>query len=367
MPLWGRSVLWTAQPLDRLSNSYWGETMRTRILRKVVVVLLLTLLALPAGVLAKKTVWNVSIFGPSRAVTRGVEKTKELMEAEGKGDFEMKLHYAESLAPAKENLDSIKIGAFEGGMICAGYHPAKLPLTSVIELPFIMTRDIRVNAKIQEAVMNHPAVVQEWKKRWNAMYFQLTLLPNYEFMGNRRIGGVDDMKGVRMRISGLNATVLADYGAVPTMVTSPETYDALSKGTIDMIGYPYAYAFGAFKLYEVSKYSTEGMAMGGFYCGFAVALDAFNDLPPNLQAMLPRLKDEANEAVIAAYVEADAKYIPIFKERLEVVQFPEAERQKLVDKASPHWKKWAEDLDKQGLPGTEILNFTVAQRKKFSS
>lgn len=341
--------------------------MRARVLRNIVVVLLLTLLALPGWALAKKTVWNVSIFGPSRAVTRGVEKTKEIMEAEGKGDFEMKLHYAESLAPAKENLDSIKIGAFEGGMVCAGYHPAKLPLTSVIELPFILTRDIRANARIQEAVLGHPAVVNEWKRRWNAMYFQLTLLPNYEFMGNRRIGGVSDMKGVRMRISGLNATVLADYGAVPTMVTSPETYDALSKGTIDMIGYPYAYAFGAYKLYEVSKYSTEGLAMSGFFCGFALSLDSFNALPPPMQAMLPRLKDAANEAVIAAYVEDDAKWIPIFKQRLEVVQFPEAERRKLVDKAEPHWKKWAEDIDKQGMPGTEILNFTIEQRKKFAS
>lgn len=329
----------------------------------VTAVLLVPAMMLPATPLHAKQTWNVSIFGPSRALTRGLEKAKATMEAASGGEFEMKLHYASSLAGPKETLDSIKIGAFEAGAMCAGYHPGKLPLTTVIELPFIQTTDIRENARIQHALFTHEAVVKEWKQRWNAVYFQNLIVPTYEFMGNRRIGSTADMDGVRMRISGLNATVLQDFGAVPAMVTSPETYDALSKGTIDMIGYPWTYAFGAFKLYEVSKYATEGMAMGGFACAIAVSADAWNALPDKLKAMLPQLQQDGLEAQFAAYAEADEKWLPVFKERLEVVPFPAAERRKLISRAEPHWMAWAKERDAEGMPGTALLNFAKSLTK----
>lgn len=325
------------------------------------------ILILPALPVEAKQTWNISIFGPSRAITRGIEKAKEIMEAESGGEFEMKLHYASSLAGPKEGLDAIKIGAIEGALVCAGYHPGKVPLTTVVELPFIQVGDTRKNAEIQHALMSHPAVAKEWKQRWNAKYFQAVAVPTYEFMGNKRIASTDDMKGVRMRISGLNATVLQDFGAVPTMVTSPETYDALSRGTIDMIGYPWSYGFGVFKLYEVSKYATYGMAMGGFGCGIAVSLDAWEALPDKLKALSPRLHKEGLAAMLAAYEADDKRFVPLFKERLEVVPFPPEEREKLAARAAVHWEKWAKDRDAEGLPGTELLEYAKSLKAKYSA
>jgi TRAP-type mannitol/chloroaromatic compound transport system substrate-binding protein len=234
-----------------------------------------------------------------------------------------------------------------------------------MELPFLAPRSIEDNAKVNPAVLSHPLIVKEMAERWNIKYFGPTFLPAYEFMGNKRIAAVDDMKGVKMRISGLNAQALQAFGAVPTMVTAPEGYTALERGTIDSFGFPYAYTFGAYKMYEVAKYVTDGMAMSGFMCFQGVSLTAWNKLSDDLKAKLPKAQELANQALFKAYDDADKKWIPIFRQKLEVTPFPPAERAKLVAASGPIWEKWVKEQEAAGRPGQQILDFVKAEVAKY--
>jgi TRAP-type C4-dicarboxylate transport system substrate-binding protein len=313
----------------------------------------------------QKIVWNHNVFGPPRAVTAGLEAMAAFFKKESNGNFEIKINYGAALGPERQVPESIKAGGYESGMLCVGYYPGKLPLTTVLELPFLAPASLADNAKVNEAVLNHPAIVKEMAERWNMKYFGPTFLPPYEFMGNKRIAGVNDMKGVKMRISGLNAKSLQKFGAVPTMVTAPEGYQALDRGTIDSFGLPYSYTFGAYKLYEVSKYVTEGMAMSGLVCLQGVSLTAWNKLPDNLKAKLPEAKELAVKALLAAYKKADEKWIPIFKEKLEITPFPASERAKLEAGANDIWEQWAKDQEAAGRPGRAVLNFVKAEVAKL--
>jgi TRAP-type C4-dicarboxylate transport system substrate-binding protein len=313
---------------------------------------------------AQKTVWNHNIFGPPRAVTAGIEAMAEFFKKESNGGFEIKIAYGAALGPEKQVPEAIKSGGYEGGQMCAGYYPNKFPLLSVMELPFLAPRSLEANAKVNQAVLSHPLIVKEMADRWNIKYFGPTFLPVYEFMGNKRIASVGDMKGVKMRISGLNAKALQVFGAVPTMVTAPEGYTALERGTIDSFGFPYAYTFGAYKMYEVSKYVTDGMAMSGFMCFQGVSLTAWNKLPDNLKAKLGQAQELANAALFKAYKEADDKWIPIFKQKLEVTPFPPAERAKLVAASGEIWEAWVKEQEAARRPGREILNFVKAEVAK---
>lgn len=314
-----------------------------------------------------KLIWRYSVWGPPRAFTKGVEKAKEMWEGAAPDRFELQIHYASSLAPEKEHLDAIKIGLIESAHVCVGYHPNKLRLAQVLELPFLLSRDYMTNARVIDAVMRHPLIEQELASRWNAKYLMVSALTPYEFMGNRRVAKVEDLQGVRVRISGANATVLDRFGAVATMVTAPETYTALERGTIDLVGFPWTDSFGVFRLHEVSKYATIGISMSGFGCFSAVSLDAWNRMPDDLKAMLEDVREQALIAKREAYEEADRKFLPIFREKLEIIEFPPAERAKMVAAAKPLWTEWAADLDKQGLQGTEILNFTLEQLAKHGA
>ena len=320
--------------------------------------------ATPASAQQKIT-WNHNVFGPPRAVTAGLDAMAAFFKKESNGNFEIKIHYGAALGPERQVPESIKAGGYESGMLCVGYYPGKLPLTTVLELPFLPPAKLADNAKVNEAVLNHPAIVKEMAERWNMKYFGPTFLPSYEFMGNKRIAGVGDMKGVKMRISGLNAKSLQKFGAVPTMVTAPEGYQALDRGTIDSFGLPYSYTFGAYKLHEVSKYVTDGMAMSGLVCFQGVSLAAWNQMPDNLKAKLPEAKELAVKALLEAYKKADEKWVPIFKEKLEITPFPASERAKLELGANEIWEQWVKDQEAAGRPGREVLNFVKAEVAKL--
>jgi TRAP-type C4-dicarboxylate transport system substrate-binding protein len=314
-----------------------------------------------------KVVWKYSLWGSPRAFTAGIEKAKALWEEAGDGRFELEIGYGSALSPEKENLDSVKLGLIEGAYVCVGYGPNKTPLAQVLELPFLLTDDMRVNTRVIDAVMQHPLIEEELAKRWNAKYLLVAALGVYEFMGNRRVASVADLQGVRMRISGANATVLEKFGAVATMVTAPEAYTALERGTIDLTGFPWTDSFGAFRLYEVSKYANVGISMSGFACINVVSQDAWNRMPADLQAMLPEVREQTMQASFDAYDAGDKKWLPIFNEKLEIVHFPPEERAKMVVAAKPLWGEWAALRDSQGLKGSEILRFTKEQVAKFSA
>jgi TRAP-type C4-dicarboxylate transport system substrate-binding protein len=325
-------------------------------------IVIAAVIATPTPTFAEKVIWQYNIFGPQRAVTAGMEAVRDYLQKASNGNFEIKISYGAALGPPKQIPEAIKSGGYDGGQMCAGYYPNKFPLLTVMELPFLTPAKTADHAKVYEAVMHHPLIVKEMAERWGIKYIAPVFLPPYEFMGNKRIKSVADMKGVKMRISGLNAKALQVFGAVPTIVTAPEGYTALERGTIDSFGFPYSYAFGAYKLYEVSKYVTEGLAMSGFMCFQGVSLKAWNKLPADLRAKLPEALKAGDAALMAAYKKADDKWIPIFKKKLEVDPFPAAERAKLAAGAGKIWEAWAKD---HGKDGQTMLDFVKSESAKY--
>ena len=361
----------------KLSVAEYGFTGSYRAVNKIskpkfgLVLGLTMIMAMMAGSVsvansADKVVWNFNVWGGKRAFTKGIEVIKEKLEAAGNGSFKLSINYGDALGPKKQNPENIKVGAFEAGQICVGYYPGKYPLLTVMELPFLLPRDIKARAKVEMAVLSHPDIVAELTDRWNSKFFGPAFLPAYEFMGNKRIETVADMKGVKMRISGLNAKALQVFGAVPTMVTATEGYNALQRGTIDSFGFPYTYAFGSYKLYEVSKYVTEGLAMSGFMCLQTVNIDAWNKTPEAVRNALPAAQAAAIVAMIDAYAAADKKWRPIFKEKLDVVQVDPKTRAKLAEGAGKIWIEWVKKHEDKGRPASKILKFVQEQVKKAS-
>jgi TRAP-type C4-dicarboxylate transport system substrate-binding protein len=341
-----------------------GTSILCRFGGTVIAVLAISALAAPA-VAQSKISWNHNIFGPKREVTAGIEAAAEFLKRESNGAIDIKLVYGSALGPEKQTPEAIKTGGYEGGQMCAGYYPNKFPLLSVMELPFLAPSDTAKRAKLDRLVFDHPLIVEEMAKRWNIKVFVSLPLPPYEFMGSKRIAKAEDMNGVKMRISGLNAKALQNFGAVPTMVTAPEAYTAVERGTIDSIGFPYSYTFGAYRIYEVSKYVTEGMAMSGFMCFMGVNIDTWNKLPKDLQGKIETARDLSDQALLEAYTTADKKWIPIFKQKLEVVPFPLEERRKIAAGANAIWEAWVKEQEAAGRPGRKMLDFVKAEVAKL--
>ena len=309
--------------------------------------------------------WNFNLWGGPRAVTRPIAKFAKDMDKATNGRWKINLHYGAVLSPPKENIDGIKAGMFEATMFCIGYTPAKVPSMRIMELPFITPGDATENCLLMAALLQHPIVKKDLLK-WNAVPFLPAGLPTYHLMGNKAIRTVADLKGARMRISGDQAKVLKEFGAVPTMVPAPELYETLSRGTIDLAGFPWSYAYGAYKLHEVSKYINIPMTLGTMGCPDLASKTAYDALPEEFKLLHKAWYQNAAYVWGHEYAKGDRKWIPIFRKKLQWIEFPASERAKLIAKAQPIYDGWIKDMEKKGMNGKELFDWFLAKRKEIS-
>ena len=315
---------------------------------------------------AEKVVWDWAIYGNPRAVTAGLEHFAKAAAEKSGGNFEIKLHYGESIAPAKEVLDSIKLGAIQGGLTAFGYAPGKTPLHNVLDLPYLPIPNLVVQERVMEAFYEFPPAQAELA-RWDARALSGVLLPQYEFMGTGKPPrALEDWKGLRVRALGGSGEAMRSLGAIPTSVPAPEVYTGLERGMFDAASFPFTYAFGAYRLHEVSKWYTYGLQLGIIHNAVAINATAWEQLPAEHKQILIDAKPGAYEAWRDAYAEADRKWLPLFEQaQLERITItPEMLSKFQENAADPVWKKWVADMEAKGLPGRETLDFVLSEAKK---
>lgn len=320
----------------------------------------------PKAISADKTVnWNLSLWGGKRAWTRPLHQWVEDMDQKTNGRWKIKIHYGGVLSPPKENLDGLRAGMFEAASFCAAYHPGKLPLHTVMELPFIAPDENIDIFRLVVELWKHPALKKELLK-WNAVPLLAGGLCQYHLMGNKPIRSVADLKGARVRMGGEIGKALKTLGAVPTLVPAPETYEALSRGTIDLVGLPYTYAYGAYRIHEVSKYITK-LSLGTMNCSFLASKDAWDALPEEFKQYHLEWYNKSPKVWAAEYKKADDKWTPIFKKKLEFLDFPKSERDKIVAKVNEgFYEKWVQRWEKKGLPARDVLNYYLVKRRELT-
>lgn len=329
--------------------------------------LALSLVASPAysTVDGPKVSWNASVWGPPRAVTSGLDEVSKFVDAETGGKFTIKIHYGEALSKGVDNLDNIKLGAFEVAMICTGYHPGKHPSINVLDLPGLPLSDPRVYEKVHEKVYQYPTVAAEFK-RWNALLFMSVLQPQSEFMGTGTPPlKMEDYKGMRVRALGGTGDAMRNLGAVPTSVPAPEVYNGLERGVFRAAAFPFTYAFSAYKLDEVSKWYTINMPLGANSCPVIVNLPSYASLPQQYKDVLTRAKVKGYDRLIAEHDTSDRKNLAKWKERgLTEIRYSDEELAKFGSSGvQPVWDKWVADATAKGAPARELLDFVLKEAK----
>ncbi len=308
-----------------------------------------------------KVKWNLSVWGKPRAFTAGIETLRDIADERTGGKFKIKIHYGGALSKSRENLDGIKLGAFQMAMFCSPYHPAKNPTLTGLDLPFLPFPNLRVQAKVHDAYYQHPAVVKDLA-RWDAYLLMSSLLPQYEFTGvGKPPLTLADWKGKRVRAVGGIGKAMTKLGAIPTTVVAAETYTALERGTVEAASFPFTYAHVAYKLTEVGKWYTANMSPGAVNCPVVVNVPAWNKLPAQYQALLKDAKVPAYDALISAYETADAKNLPMMeKQGLIAIKYSDAELAAFRKAgAQPVWDDWLKSMEEQKLPGKELLDLIM--------
>lgn len=305
---------------------------------------------------AVATEWNVSVWGKRRAFTEHIEKLAELVSEKTDGEFTMNVSYG-GLSKNRENLDGISIGAFEMAQFCAGYHPDKNRLITVLELPFLGVENLDQEVAVSHAVYDHPAV-QDEMAQWNAKLLMTSPMPQYNIVGTGEPrDSLEDFEGMRVRATGGLGEAFEAVGAVPTSVTATEAYQAMESGVVDTVAFA-QHAHLSFGTINQADWWTANLNPGTVNCPVVVNIDAYEGLSDAEREALDSSVPEAIDHYLANYADLLKRWDEVLEEKgVEKVTISEDELAAFREKAAdPIREQWIEDMEGQGLPGQELYD-----------
>ncbi|UCE30321.1 MAG: TRAP transporter substrate-binding protein DctP [Burkholderiales bacterium] len=304
--------------------------------------------------------WNVSLWGKRRAFTEHIEKLAELVAAKTNGEFKLNLGYGETLSKNRENLDGIKIGAFEMAQICAGYHENKNPTLTVLELPFLGVQDLKQEIAVSQALYEHPAVKKDLA-RWDAMALMPSPMPQYNVAGTGEAPkSLADFQGRRIRATGGLGEAFKTIGAVPTSVTASEAYNAMESGVLDSVAFA-QHAHLAFRTVDLAKWWTVNLNPGTVQCPVVVSIASYKGLKPEFREALDSSIKESLEHYLAKYGEVYKKWDPLLEKKgIQKVSFSKEQIAEFRARAAePARAAWVKKMDAQGVPGQELYDLVM--------
>jgi TRAP-type C4-dicarboxylate transport system substrate-binding protein len=332
------------------------------------IVMLVAVLATPAAakVDGPTVNWRFATFGKPRTGTTLLEAIKKYVEEKTDDKFTITIGYG-TFGEPKEFLDLLKIGAIQGATVQASLSVDRLPLYTVLDLPFLPLAEPDVQRKVHDAFNARPEIREEFAA-WNALPFMSSLLPQYELMGTTAPPKtLEDLKGLRVRALGGAGTALSKLGAVPYNMPASETYVAMDRGLLSGVAFPY-YAYVSFRTYELGKWMTTNLSLGTTAFPLTLNLKAWNDLPPQYKDLLKEAREVAYEAQKEAVTGENDKALQTIKDAgLKLVEFSEKDLAQFREiGGKPVWEGWVKDMDRRGLAGQATLDFVLKEASKAS-
>ncbi len=309
------------------------------------------------------TTWKVQIWGSKRASIVPFEWYAEQVAAKTGG--QMKIEIAYDRGKVTDAVPLLQSGGADGTFICTQFFVEKMRLLSLLDLPMISPDSMATLGRVELALADHPAVEAELRKS-NVKMLLPAVLPQYQFMGTKRLASIDDFNGARVRISPEMGRVLEEYGAQVIKTSTAEAAGALKEGKLDLVALPYPYAFVANKVDGVSKYVTDTISLGAPLCYLGVSQKSWDALPANVKKTMEELRQPAVDRFEKTYAADDAAQIAGFKSNgLEFVAFNPSDRTRLVAKSIKVWNAWIEEREKEGLPGRDVFIFMQQKIREY--
>ncbi len=240
------------------------------------------------------------------------------------GAFKLQVFAAGELVPPLSVLDSVSSNAVEVGHTALYYFFGKDPaLAFGTHIPF------GLNSRQQNAWLSREGTAKEIDR----------ILAKYNLVGfvggntgaqmggfyRKEINSVEDLQGLKIRISGLGGRILSNMGAIVQQVAAGDIYPSLEKGTLDAAEFNAPHDDQKMGLHKVAPY----YYFPGFWDGsnvqhFIVNADEWAKLPAHFQEAFRVAAFVANYDSLQKYDIANAAALgKIVAEGAIIKQFPQ--------------------------------------------
>jgi TRAP-type C4-dicarboxylate transport system substrate-binding protein len=321
-----------------------------------------SLTSAPAYGQAKPIELTYSIFFPAPAPQTQVATAwaKEI-EKRTKGRVKITIHPGGTLTAPDKCYDGVVKGISDIGMSCFAYTRGRFPLTEVADLPL----------GIKSGMVATKMINAYYKK------FQPKELDDVKVMylhghgpgflhTKTAVEKLEDLKGMKIRCTGLAAKIVAKLGGVPVAMTMGETYDALKRGVVDGSMGPQE-SLKTFRWGEVVKFTTESWG-SAYSTGFFVVMnkEKWNSLPDDIKRIIEQVNkewikkqgknwDDIDKAGRKATIASGNKIISLSKK----------ENERWAAAVRPILDEYVANMKEKGLPGDDALKFYRDELKKL--
>ncbi|HOV19776.1 MAG TPA: TRAP transporter substrate-binding protein DctP, partial [Ottowia sp.] len=183
------------------------------------------------------------------------------------------------------------------------------------------------------------------------------VLPPYQVITRKPFSTLADIEGMKIRASGsAKELLLKKLKAVPVLMPTPEVYESLSRGTIDGVLFPFN-SLAPYEIDKLSKTGTIGSNFGSYVANWVISEKRYQSLPPALQKDLSAMGDELTHSVCKKVEQDEAGDIEKTRAAgVKLTPLSPADAQTLHRVAAEVATEWAQNLDRRGKSGTEVLS-----------
>ncbi len=283
-------------------------------------------------------------------------RTDEILAKDGSYKIDWNEAFGGQLYKANATLTSVEEGITDVGWVFSFLEQAKLPLSQASSNAPFSTSNPALQLEVHLDLME---TNEDFRKEWeqhNLKVLGLTGTDLYDIYLKKPITGIDDIDGMKISAPGVLGSWLrgtganAVDGALTTYYTDVQT--GVSDGALTL-------ALGALpiKLHEVAPYINRFDAGGAFSGAVAINRDTWDSLPTAVQDAMIEAGKYYTEAHGRDLVERHEFALNKMVELgAEIVEMPEGELIKWVNKMPDVAGDWATPLEARGIPAKAFLS-----------
>jgi TRAP-type C4-dicarboxylate transport system substrate-binding protein len=263
--------------IRRISMFFWGVVLG---------ITLTATSALSAG--AKPTKLTFSIFfPPTHGQTKAAMAWAKEIEKRTDNKVQISVFAGGTLTKAPQCYSGTVKGISDLGFSLFAYTRGRFPVMAAVDLPMGYA-----DGKVASRVAQEFAKAFKPKELSDVKVLYLHAHGPGLLHTKKPVKKLEDLKGMKIRATGLSAKIVKALGGVPVAMPQGGTYEALKKGVVEGTFGPMEVLKG-WKQAEVIKYTTECYSIGYTTTFFVVMnLDKWNSLPADIKKIFDEVSDK---------------------------------------------------------------------------
>ena len=307
---------------------------------------------------------SYSIFFPPTHVQciAATNWANEIQKRSG-GRVQITIYPAGSLTKADQCYEGVIKGISDLGMSCFAYTRGRFPLMEGLDLPLGYPNGMVATRIANEMTRKYqPAELSDVKVLYVHAHGPGILA------SKKSVKTLADLKGMKVRATGLSAKIVESLGGTPVAMSQPETYEALSKGVVEATLCPIETLKG-WKQGETIEYVVDSSAIGYTTAMFVVMnKEKWAKLPADVQKIFTDVSQEWIAKHGQAWDKADQdgrEFVTQLKRQF--IALPEAEQQQWKAAVKPILDGYVAKSKEKNLPGDALLADIQAEIAKAAA